>query len=211
MRRELEDYVDSLGLDAYLVGGAVRDELLGLDSKAAAFLVPGVDHAGLRAALAPHGRVADLEVAGQLVGVRLFPHDKAIRELTPAGIELAPPRAERSTGPGRSDFEIVAGADISVEDDMRRRDFTVNAVARRLATGELVDPLGGARDLEQRILRTVSPRSFAEDPLRLARGLRFVSQLDLDPAPETPEQTRHQAASVRLVSAERIGGGLQAD
>jgi tRNA nucleotidyltransferase/poly(A) polymerase len=209
--KAIEDYVAGLGLDAYLVGGAVRDELLGLESKDADFLVPGVDHAGLRAALAPHGRVADLEVAGQLVGVRLFPHDKAIRELAPAGIELAPPRAERSTGPGRSDFEIVSGADISVEDDMRRRDFTVNAVARRLATGELVDPLGGARDLEQRILRTVSPRSFAEDPLRLVRGLRFVSQLDLDPSPETLEQMREQAASVRLVSAERIGGGLQAD
>src|SRR5205085_248883 len=87
-------------------------------------------------------------------------------------------------------------------DDMRRRDFTVNAVARRLATGELVDPLGGARDLEQRVLRTVSPRSFAEDPLRLVRGLRFVSQLDFDPAPETLEQMRAEAASVRLARRE---------
>jgi tRNA nucleotidyltransferase/poly(A) polymerase len=209
--KAIEDYVAGLRLDAYLVGGAVRDELLGLESKDADFLVPGVDHAGLRLALASHGRVADLEVAGQLVGVRLFPRDKAIRELAPAGIELAPPRAERSTGPGRTDFEIVSGADISVEDDMRRRDFTINAIARRLATGELVDPLGGARDLEQRILRTVSPQSFAEDPLRLVRGLRFISQLDLDPARETLEQMREQAASVRLVSAERIGGGLHAD
>ncbi len=57
MHREIEDYVRSLGLDAYLVGGAVRDELLGRESKDADFLVPGVDHAGLRAALAPHGRV----------------------------------------------------------------------------------------------------------------------------------------------------------
>ena len=205
----IEEYVAGLGLDAYLVGGAVRDELLGLESKDADFLVLGVDHAGLRAALAPHGRVADLEVAGQLVGVRLFPRDRTIRELAPAGIEFAPPRAERSTGPGRHDFEIVAGADISVEDDMRRRDFTVNAIAKRLATGELVDPLGGAPDLERRILRTVSPQSFAEDPLRLVRGLRFVSQLDLDPADETLAQMRVEAASVRLVSAERIGGGLR--
>src|SRR3954468_1879668 len=125
MDRTIEDFVRGLALDAYLVGGAVRDELLGLESKDADFLVPRVDHAGLRAALAPHGRVVDLEVAGQLVGVRFFPRDRTIRALAPAGIELAPPRAERSTGPGRHDFEIVAGADISVEDDVRRRDFTV--------------------------------------------------------------------------------------
>jgi tRNA nucleotidyltransferase (CCA-adding enzyme) len=209
--KAVEDYVAGLGLDAYVVGGAVRDELLGLEAKDADFLVPGVDHAGLRAALLPHGRVTDLEVAGQLVGVRLFPRDRRVRALAPAGIELAPPRAERSTGPGRHDFEIVAGADISVEDDMRRRDFTVNAMAKRLATGELVDPLGGAGDLARRMLRTVSPRSFEEDPLRLLRGLRFVSQLGFDPEEQTLAQMRDNAASIRLVSAERIGGGLHAD
>src|SRR3954452_19199431 len=207
----IEEYVAGLGLDAYLVGGSVRDELLGIESKDADFLVPRVDHAGLRAALAPHGRVANLEVAGQLVGARLFPRDPGIRKLAPSGIELAPPRAERSTGPGRHDFAIVAGADISVEDDLRRRDFTVNAIARRLSTGEVVDPLGGAADLERRVLRTVSPRSFEEDPLRLLRGLRFVSQLGLDPDEQTLAQMRANAASIRLVSAERIGGGLHAD
>jgi poly(A) polymerase len=207
----IEQYVAGLGVDAYLVGGAVRDELLGLPSKDADFLVPGVDHAGLRAALEPHGRVLDLEVAGQLVGVRLYPRDREIRKLVPAGIEFAPPRAERSTGPGRHDFEIVADPSISVEDDMRRRDFTVNAIARRLADGQLIDPLGGVGDLRARVLRTVSPRSFEEDPLRLVRGLRFVSQLDLDPAEETLDQMREHAGSVRLVSAERVGGGLQAD
>src|SRR6202007_2105804 len=98
MRQEIENYVRSLGLDAYLVGGAVRDELLGLESKDADFLVPGVDTEQLRAALAPHGRVEDLVVAGRLVGVRLLPRDRRIRELTPAGIEFAPPRAERSIG-----------------------------------------------------------------------------------------------------------------
>ena len=71
MRQEIENYVRSLGLDAYLVGGAVRDELLGLDSKDADFLVPALDTEGLRAALALHGRVEDLVVADRLVGVRL--------------------------------------------------------------------------------------------------------------------------------------------
>jgi tRNA nucleotidyltransferase (CCA-adding enzyme) len=209
--RELEDYVRGLGLDAYLVGGAVRDELLGLDSKDADFLVPGLDTDGLKRALASHGRVEDLVVAGRLVGVRLHPRNRRVRELAPAGIELAPPRAERSTGPGRHDFEIVADPSLSVEDDMRRRDFTVNAMARRLETGELVDPLGGRRDLEARVLRTVSPQSFREDPLRLVRALRFVSQLGFEPDEELLRQMREEAQAVRLVSGERIGGGVAAD
>jgi tRNA nucleotidyltransferase (CCA-adding enzyme) len=129
----------------------------------------------------------------------------------PAGIELAPPRRERSTGPGRHDFEIVVDPQASVEEDLGRRDFTINAMARRLAGGELVDPYGGRRDLEARVLRTVSPTSFAEDPLRLVRGLRFVAQLDLDPEPRTLAQMRREASSVRLVSGERIGGGIAAD
>ncbi|MDX6409103.1 MAG: hypothetical protein QOE13_2174 [Gaiellaceae bacterium] len=200
-----------LHLDAYLVGGAVRDELLGRDSKDADFVVPGVDYEGLRAALAPHGRVEELEVAGRRVGARLHPHDRMLRSLAPAGIEFAPLRAELSTGPGRHDFEIVADPELSIEDDMARRDFTVNAIARRLDTGEIVDPFGGAEDLENGVLRTVRARSFAEDPLRLLRGLRLVSQLGLEPDAETLEQMRAEASSVALVSGERVGGGLQAD
>ena len=98
-----------------------------------------------------------------------------------------------STGPGRHDFAIVVDPAASVDDDLYRRDFTINAMARRLADDHLVDPYGGQRDLEARVLRTVSPTSFAEDPLRIIRGLRFISQLDLDPAPETLEQMRQEA------------------
>jgi tRNA nucleotidyltransferase (CCA-adding enzyme) len=128
-----------------------------------------------------------------------------------AGIEFAPPRRERSTGPGRHDFEIVVDPSASVEDDLARRDFTINAMARHLEHGELVDPFGGQEDLERRILRTVSPVSFAEDPLRLVRGLRFVSQLGLTPDDETIRQMREESHSVALVSGERVGGGLAAD
>jgi tRNA nucleotidyltransferase (CCA-adding enzyme) len=204
-------YIRSLGLDAYVVGGAVRDELLGIEHADEDFLVPGVDQAALRAALAPHGRIEDMEVHGQLVGVRFYPREPEIRSLVPAGIELTPPRAERSTGPGHRDFAIVADPSVSIEDDMARRDFTVNAMARRLETGELVDPFGGLADLEARELRTVSPQSFREDPLRILRGLRLVSQLSFSLPPETVEQMRADAAGLRHVSKERIGGGLAAD
>lgn len=211
MPTAIRSYVRALGLDAYVVGGAVRDELLGIPHSDEDFLVPGVDHAGLRAALEPHGRVEDMEVHGQLVGVRFYPDDPAVRGLVPSGIELTPPRIERSTGPGHHDFEIVADGGASVEDDMRRRDFTVNAIARRLETDELVDPFGGVADLEQRVLRTVTPESFREDPLRILRGLRLVSQLSFSLAPETLAQMRAEAAGLRHVSGERIGGGVAVD
>ncbi len=211
MTKRIEDYVRSLDLGAYVVGGAVRDELLGVDSKDADFLVPGVDIAGLRAALLPHGGTEELVVAGRPVGVRHYPRNKTLRALVPSGIELAPPRREVSTGPGRHDFDIVVDPAATVEEDLARRDFTVNAMARRLDDDALVDPYGGEPDLRERRLRTVSPNSFAEDPLRLVRGLRFVSQFDLDPEAGTLQQMREEAASIAVVSGERIGGGLTAD
>jgi tRNA nucleotidyltransferase (CCA-adding enzyme) len=189
----------------------VRDELLGHESKDADFLVPGVDIEGLRTVLEPHGRTEELIVAGRPVGVRFYPRDAEVRRKVRAGIELAPPRREVSTGPGRHDFEIVVDPSASVEDDLNRRDFTINAMARHLSDGTIVDPHNGRADLEGRILRTVTPNSFAEDPLRLVRGLRFVSQLDLDPDEQTLEQMRAEAESVSHVSGERIGGGLSAD
>lgn len=211
MPTEIRRYVRSLGLDAYVVGGAVRDELLGIAHSDEDFLVPGVDHAGLRAVLETHGRVEDMEVHGQLVGVRFYPRERAIRALAPAGIELTPPRRERSVGPGHRDFEIVADPSVSIVDDMGRRDFTVNAMARRLETGELVDPFGGRAHLEHRELHTVGPDSFREDPLRILRGLRLLSQLGFRLTGDTLAQMRAHASGLRHVTGERIGGGLAAD
>ncbi len=211
MSTPIRQFVRSLNIDAYVVGGAVRDEILELPHRDEDFLVPGVDHAALRVLLERHGRVDDLEVHGQLVGVRLFPRDRKVLELAPAGIEFTPPRVERSIGPGHRHFEIVTDPSLTLEQDMARRDFTINAMARRLATGELVDPFGGRKDLAARLLRTVSPESFREDPLRIVRALRFVSQLGVDPTDETVEQMRREARGLVHVSAERIGGGLAAD
>ena len=211
MSTAVRRYIRSLGIDAYVVGGAVRDELLGIPHKDEDFLVLGVDQDGLRALLEPHGRIEDMEVHGQLVGVRFHPRRSDLPDVSPAGIELTPPRAERSTGPGHRDFAIVADPGISLEEDMARRDFTINAMARRLETGELIDPFGGVEDLARRRLRTVSATSFREDPLRILRGLRLVSQLGFDLAPETIAEMQAEAHGLRHVSGERIGGGVKAD
>ncbi|MBD0347731.1 MAG: CCA tRNA nucleotidyltransferase [Thermoleophilia bacterium] len=205
------DYVRSLGLDAWMVGGAVRDELLRRPVKDTDFVVPGFGFDELKRVLAEHGHVEDLVVGGQNVGVRLYPRDASVRALAPAGVEFAPPRIEESTGPGRHDFEIVADGSIPLEQDMERRDFTINAIAKRLSTGEVLDPLDGRGDLERRLLRTTGPTSFRDDPLRIVRGLRFVSELDLDADEQTLAQMREWAPHVALVSGERIGGGLAAD
>jgi tRNA nucleotidyltransferase (CCA-adding enzyme) len=211
MPTEIRRFIRSLDLDAYVVGGAVRDELLGIPHADEDFLVPGVDHARLRSLLEPHGRVEDMEVHGQLVGVRLHPRERSIRALVPSGIELTPPRAERSTGPGHRDFAIVSDPTIGVPEDMARRDFTINAVARRLSTGELVDPFGGLADIAARRLQTVSEGSFREDPLRILRGLRLVSQLGFMPSGETLARMRLEVGGLAHVSAERVGGGVAAD
>ena len=152
----------------------MRDELLGRPAKDQDFVVPGVGYEELRDALAPHGRVEDLEVAGRRVGLRLYPNDRALRSLAPAGIEFAPPRTERSTGPGRHDFEIVASPEISLEQDMARRDFTINAIAKRLETGELLDPFNGRKDLGARVLPIYGGQPIVRQLQALKRGVDVV-------------------------------------
>ena len=167
---------------------------------------PASTPTGLRAALAPHGRVEDLVVAGRLVGVRLHPRDRPDPAADPGRDRVrAAARGGRAPGLDATTSRSSPTPSLSVEDDMRRRDFTVNAMARRLETGELVDPLDGQADLEAGRLRTVSPQSFREDPLRLVRALRFVSQLGFEPDEDTarPDARGGAGSAARLRRAHR--------
>ena len=167
---------------------------------------PASTSAGLRLALEPHGRVEDLVVAGRPVGLRLFPRDREVRALAPAGIEFAPPRRERSTGPGRHDFEIVVDPAATVEDDLARRDFTSTRWRDISTTASSSIRSTAAATSNGGVLRTVSPHSFAEDPLRLVRGLRFVSQLDFDARRGDAARrcaTRRASVAARLGRAHR--------
>ena len=133
MPTAIRAYIRSLGIDAYVVGGAVRDELLGIPHRDEDFLVPGVDQAGpARAARAARPRRGHGGARAARRRAAASRRDRAVRALVPAGIDLTPPRAERSTGPGHRDFAIVSDASIELEEDMARRDFTINAMARRL-------------------------------------------------------------------------------
>src|SRR5664279_3682472 len=151
----------------YLVGGAVRDALLGRPIGDRDWVVVGAD-------------VATLQSAGYTPVGRDFPvflHPQT-RE------EHALARTERKTAPGYHGFEFHADPGVTLEDDLLRRDLTINAIAED-ESGAIVDPHGGRRDLAAKVLRHVSP-AFAEDPVRILRLARFAARFaDFSVAPET--------------------------
>ena len=155
-------------MKAYVVGGAVRDRLLGLPVKDRDWVVVGATpEAMVEAGYTPVGR--DFPV---------FLHP-ATRE------EYALARTERKTARGYHGFAFHAAPEVTLEDDLARRDLTINAIAENPDTGALIDPFDGRGDLQRRILRHVSP-AFAEDPVRLLRCARFAARFaDFAVAPET--------------------------
>lgn len=176
------------GMEIYLVGGAVRDELLGLPTKDRDWVVVGQSpEAMLKLGFSQVGR--DFPV---------FLHPQTHEEYALA-------RTERKTGVGHQGFVCHAGPDVTLEQDLERRDLTINAIAKTPA-GTHVDPFGGREDLEAQCLRHVSP-AFAEDPLRVYRVARFAARLPgFEVAPATADTIRALAQTSELagLSAERV-------
>ncbi len=144
-------------MEVYLVGGAVRDKRLGLPVTDRDYVVVGST---------PGEMVArGFKPVGADFPVFLHPETKE---------EYALARTERKSGHGYKGFTVYAAPDVTLEDDLRRRDLTINAMAETL-DGRLIDPFGGARDLAERVLRHVSP-AFAEDPVRILRVARFAAR-----------------------------------
>jgi tRNA nucleotidyltransferase (CCA-adding enzyme) len=166
-------------MQVYLVGGAVRDRLLGLPVRERDWVVVGA-------------RPEDLERQGFLPVGREFPvflHPQT-RE------EHALARLERKVAPGYRGFTTQFSPDVTLEEDLKRRDLTVNAMAESDG-GAIIDPFGGQRDLAARILRHVSD-AFVEDPVRILRVARFAARfagLGFSVAPETRELMRHMVAT----------------
>ncbi|MCK4549831.1 MAG: HD domain-containing protein [Candidatus Krumholzibacteria bacterium] len=181
----------------FLVGGVVRDLLLDKAHPTLDFdyIVSGIGEEDLLALLARIGR-ADL--VGKSFGV--------IKFKTPEGItvDIALPRSEVSTGPGHRDFKVVSDPDMPVASDLERRDFTVNSMALDLRDSGLVDPLGGVEDLEKRVLRVNRDTSFVEDPLRIMRGVQFLSRFELEVEPGTRALMERDRDLLGTVSKERI-------
>jgi tRNA nucleotidyltransferase (CCA-adding enzyme) len=182
-------------MEVYLVGGAIRDELLGLAAPERDWVVVGATP-------------EELERAGYRAVGREFPvflHPETQEEYALA-------RVERKTGPGYRGFETRFSPDVTLEQDLQRRDLTINAMARA-PDGTLIDPYGGRRDLEQRLLRHVSP-AFVEDPVRVLRVARFAARLaalGFMLAPETRALMRHMVdnGEVNALVAERVWREMQ--
>lgn len=182
-------------MQVYLVGGAVRDPLLGLPPGDRDFVVVGsTPQAMLDAGYRAVGR--DFPV---------FLHPRT-------GEEYALARTERKSGRGYRGFVVDADPSVTLEDDLQRRDFSINAIAREVrgdgTFGDIVDPLGGVADIGARVLRHVGP-AFVEDPLRVLRAARFMARLaplGFSVAPETAELMRAMVASGELseLTPERV-------
>jgi len=160
----------------YVVGGAVRDELLGLPVKDRDHVVVGATPEEMeRLGYKPVGK--DFPV---------FLHPATHEEYALA-------RTERKSGRGYKGFTVHAAPDVTLEEDLRRRDLTINAMAKA-EDGTLIDPFGGKRDLQNRLLRHVSD-AFSEDPVRILRVARFAARFGFDVAPETMELMKRMVAS----------------
>jgi len=178
---------------ALVVGGWVRDRLLGHESKDVDLEVFGVPAARLEALLASLGRV---DTVGESFAVHKI-----------GGLDVALPRTESKTGRGHRGFAVTGDPSLSIEDAARRRDFTINAILFDPLTGEYLDPHGGRADLERRVLRAVDPATFGDDSLRVLRALQFAARFDL----EVDEPTRTLCRSIPLddLPAERVWGEIE--
>ena len=147
----------------YRVGGSVRDELLGREPKDKDYVVVGssIEEMLLRG----------FKQVGKDFPVFLHPE---------TGDEYALARKEIKTGDKHTDFEFYFGPDVTLEMDLRRRDFTMNAIAKDEETGELIDPFHGYQDIQNKIIRHVDETHFIEDPLRVLRGLQFSTRFKME-------------------------------
>jgi putative nucleotidyltransferase with HDIG domain len=203
VRHPLDDVLVSVlpPTAVYAVGGRVRDELRAeLDGierppKDLDYVVTGLALEDLLERLRAVGRV---DVVGASFAVLKFRH--------PVGeADVALPRRERSTGVAHVDFAVESGPAIPLEDDLRRRDFRMNAIARRLDDGLRVDPYGGIEDIRAGRIDIVETAAFEEDPLRMLRAAQFAARFDYALTPRTEAALRAAAPLVSSVSAERIG------
>ncbi|MDE0178747.1 MAG: hypothetical protein OXP36_09125, partial [Gammaproteobacteria bacterium] len=174
------------GATTYLVGGAVRDQLLGRNPTEFDWVVVGST---------PEEMLArGFSQVGRDFPVFLEPE---------SGQQYALARTEHRIGPGHADFVCHAAPDVTLDEDLARRDLTINAMARD-RDGALIDPNDGQRDIRGRVLRHVSP-TFAEDPLRVFRVARFAAQLpDFDIAADTLALMRSMVDELSALSGERV-------
>jgi len=178
-----------------LVGGCVRDWLLGLEPKDFDVEVAGVDYETLARLLRPFG---EADLVGRSFGVIKL-------RLGGAEVDFSLPRRESKTGAGHRGFAVAPDPTLSDAEAAARRDFTINAIAYDPLGGTVIDPHGGQADLRARVLRQAGP-GFAEDPLRVLRAMQLAARFNLTLAPGTAALCRSMIDAYRELPVERIWG-----
>ena len=166
MAIKIAKQVSKNGGQTFLVGGCVRDEILGKEIKDVDIEVHNIEVEKL------------LEILSSLGEVKKIGASFGVFNLKGYDIDIAMPRKEKSSGRGHRDFEIYVDPFIGFKEAAKRRDFTMNALMKDILTGEVIDSFGGVYDLKNKIIRHVNDESFCEDPLRVFRAAQFASRFD---------------------------------
>jgi tRNA nucleotidyltransferase (CCA-adding enzyme) len=193
--QEVAIRIKQAGGRLFYVGGGVRDELMGLSVKDKDYCVTGLTQDGFLE-LFPNAFLA-----GQQFPVFRLSVDGRTTEFALA-------RVERKIAEGHTGFHVESSPEVTIEQDLFRRDLTINAIARDVLTGELVDPFGGQADIQSRVIRAVSD-AFSEDPLRVYRAARFHAQFEFDIDDHTLGMMRDLRHELDSLSVERVFAELR--
>jgi tRNA nucleotidyltransferase (CCA-adding enzyme) len=190
---QIADAVRESGGRALIVGGWVRDRLMGHPSKDVDIEVYGIDAERLKTLLARFGSVNTVGESFTVYKV--------------ADIDVSLPRTESKTGRGHKGFAVRGDPSLTPAQAARRRDFTINAIAWDPLTGEYIDPFDGRADLDRHLLRAVDPGTFADDSLRVLRGIQFAARFEF----ALDESTKALCRSLPLddLPAERVWGEIE--
>lgn len=203
--KRLAENVREIGGRAMLVGGSVRDELMGVGPKDWDLEIYGIEADRLKALLESFAATSEADENSKVplnaVG-EAFTVYKLGRHL-----DVSLPRRERKVARGHRGFVVEGDPGMSFEEACRRRDFTINAIMKDPLTGELVDPFEGREDIKRQVLRHVSSETFAEDSLRVLRAAQFAARFEFDIAAETVEICR--TIEVTDLPKERIWGEVE--
>lgn len=184
--QEIANKIKQAGGNLYLVGGAVRDELLGKKTHDKDYCVTGITAEKFQ---------------------ELFPEahirGKAFAVFDLKGQEFAMARTEVKQGQGHKEFEITTNPQITIEQDLARRDITINSIAKDVLTGEIIDPFNGREDLKNKIIKATT-EAFKEDPLRVYRVARFSAQLGFSVEKETIKKMEELKNELNSLSRERV-------
>jgi tRNA nucleotidyltransferase (CCA-adding enzyme) len=190
---EIARAVRDAGGRALVVGGWVRDRLIGHPSKDVDIEAFGIDATRLRDILTAFGSVNTVGESFTVYKVR--------------DIDVSLPRRESKTGRGHKGFTVTGDPLLTIDDAARRRDFTVNAIAWDPLTGEYLDPFDGRGDIARRVLRVVDPATFADDSLRVLRGLQFAARFEF--TLDGPTKALCRGIALDDLPAERIWGEIE--